>query len=111
MPARHPKELLDLLRRYDRGIQELVLSLREIVIDEMAPCCEGIYEVYIISLVYGSSPKMTDAICYIGALKDHVNLGFHQVTSLSDSYRLLEGDGKQMRHIKIRNPDELLNPA
>ena len=111
MTARHPKELLDLLRSYDRGIQELALALREIVIEEMAPCCEGIYEVYIVSLVYGSTHRMKDAICYIGVIKDHVNLGFHRGTSLSDPHGLLEGGGKQMRHIKIRNMDDLLNPA
>lgn len=77
----------------------------------MAPCSEGIYEVYIISLVYGSTQKMKDAICYIGVIKDHVNLGFHHGAALSDPHRLLEGDGKQMRHIKIRNMDDLLNPA
>ena len=111
MAARHPKELLDLLRTYDRGIQELALALREIVIEEMAPCCEGIYEVYIVSLVYGSTHRIKDAICYIGVIKDHVNLGFHRGTSLSDPNGLLEGDGKQMRHIKIRNMGDLLNPA
>ena len=111
MSARPPKELLELLRPYDRGVQELALALREIVIEEMAPCCEGIYEVYIISLVYGSTHKAKDAICYIGVIKDHVNLGFHHGAGLSDPHQLLEGEGKQMRHIKIRNTDDLLNPA
>src|SRR2546426_9958671 len=111
MAARPPKELFELLRTYNRGIQELALALREIVIEELAPCCEGIYEVYIVSLVYGATHRMKDAICYIGVIKDHVNMGFHRGTSLSDRHALLEGDGKQMRHIKIRNMDDLLNPA
>ena len=106
-----PKDLLDLLRTYDRGVQELALSLREIVIEEMAPCCEGIYEVYIVSLVYGVTHKMKDAVCYIGVIKDHVNLGFHHGAGLADPHRLLEGEGKQMRHIKIRNIEDLANPA
>jgi hypothetical protein len=53
-----PKELLELLKTYDRDIQELALALRQVVIEELAPCCEYILEVYIISLgfvyVFGS---------------------------------------------------------
>jgi hypothetical protein len=39
---------------------------------------------------------------YIGALRDHVNLGF-SINGLSqDQLKLFEGNGKTMRHIKIR---------
>jgi hypothetical protein len=107
-----PKELLDLLKRYNRGVQELTLALREVVIEELAPCFENIMEVYMISLVYASTERVIkDGICYIGVLKDHVNLGFHHGTDLRDSYRLLEGTGKEMRHIKIRNISDALSPA
>src|SRR5262245_58973487 len=110
--ARLPKDLLDLLKRYDRGIQELTLTLREIVLEELAPCHETIVEVYMISIVYSSTEKlMKTGICYIGVLKDHVNLGFHNGASLRDPYGLIEGTGKRMRHIKIRHMDDVLNPA
>jgi hypothetical protein len=106
-----PRDLLDLLKPYDRGIQELTLALRQLVLEELAPCFESIVEVYIIAIHYGSTPKMKDGICYIGVIKDHVNLGFLRGGELSDRLRLLEGTGKQMRHIKIRNMSDLLNPA
>ena len=110
--AKPPKDLLDLLRRYDRGVQELTLALREIVIEELAPCHEHIVEVYMISLMYSSSERiMKDGICYIGVLKDHVNLGFHHGASFRDPHGLLEGTGKQMRHIKIRNIEDLMHPG
>src|SRR5262249_3556144 len=48
--AKPPKELLDLLKPYDSGIQELTLALRQLVLEEMAPCCEYIVEVYIVSI-------------------------------------------------------------
>jgi Domain of unknown function (DU1801) len=109
--AKPPKDLLDLLKTYDRGIQELTLGLRELVLEEMAPCCEYIVEVYIVSILYGPTHRMKDAICYIGVIKDHVNLGFHRGSELSDPERILEGTGKQMRHIKIRNMSDLDRPA
>jgi hypothetical protein len=109
--AKPPKDLLDLLKPYDRGIQELTLGLRELVLEEMAPCCEYIVEVYIVSILYGPTHRMKDGICYIGVIKDHVNLGFHRGGELSDPERILEGTGKQMRHIKIRNMSDLDRPA
>jgi hypothetical protein len=109
--AKPPKELLDLLKPYDRGVQELAIALRQVVLEEMAPCCEYILEVYIVSIMYGPTHKMKEGICYIGVIKDHVNLGFLRGSELSDPHRILEGEGKQMRHIKIRNTSDLLRPA
>jgi len=60
MAASPPKELLDLLKDYEPGIQEITLQLRQLVIEELAPCSEYILEVYIISLVYGSTERMKD---------------------------------------------------
>src|SRR5438128_9286003 len=77
----------------------------------MAPCCEYILEVYIIALHYGPTHRMKDGICYIGVIKDHVNLGFIHGSQLADPQRILEGTGKQMRHIKIRNMSDLFHPA
>src|SRR5262245_5895861 len=111
MAAKPPKELLELLHTYDRGIQELALALRQVVLEEMAPCCEYILEVYVVALTYGSSQRMKDSICYIAVSETKVNLGFHRGTDLSDRHQLLEGTGKQMRHIKIWNMDDVFNPA
>ncbi len=44
---------------------------------------------------------------YIGALKDHVNLGF-SIKGLSDREKeLFEGGGKLMRHIKIYSLEDM----
>jgi hypothetical protein len=109
--AKPPKDLLDLLKSYDRGIQELTLGLRQLILEEMAPCCESIYEVYIIALHYGPTHRMKDGICYIGVMRSHINLGFLRGSELADPQRILEGTGKQMRHIKIRNLEDLFRPA
>jgi hypothetical protein len=109
--AAPPKDLLDLLKPYERGVQELAIALRRLVLDEMAPCCEYILEVYIVSLLYGPTPRPKDAICYIGVIRDHVNLGFPHGSELRDPQRILEGTGKQMRHIKIRKMPDLDQPA
>ncbi len=106
-----PKELLGFLESYDRGVQELTLALRQVVIEELAPCCEYILEVYCVSLLYGSTDSVKDGICYIGVSKNHVNLSFNRGTELSDPKNILEGTGKQIRRVKIVNMPELQNPA
>ena len=46
-------------------------------------------------------------ICYLQPSKNHVNLGFYFGASLLDKDNLLEGTGKQMRHIRIKKLDEI----
>lgn len=47
------------------------------------------------------------SVCYIAAEKDHVKLGFFRGASLPDPQGLLEGTGKEMRHIKVRRREGL----
>ena len=106
-----PKELLEFLEPYDRGVQELTLALRQVVIEELAPCCEYILEVYAVVLLYGPTHGVKDGICYIGVAKNHVNLSFNRGTELADPKKILEGSGKQTRHVKIRSMSDLQRPA
>ncbi len=47
--------------------------------------------------------KMSESYCYIAPKKAHVNLGFWWGTSLEDHDKLLEGTGKKLRHVKVRD--------
>ncbi len=61
---------------------------------------------------YGVGPKkMSEHFCYIGAHSDHVNLGFYYGAQLPDPEGLLEGTGKKLRHIKLREVEEVDSPA
>lgn len=53
---------------------------------------------------FGVGPKkMTEHYAYIAVHGSHVNLGFYHGTSLADPKRLLEGTGKELRHVKFRD--------
>ncbi|HYF14576.1 MAG TPA: DUF1801 domain-containing protein [Phycisphaerales bacterium] len=41
--------------------------------------------------------------CYLHSTRNHGTLGFHKGASLKDPKALLEGAGKEMRHIKIKS--------
>ena len=61
---------------------------------------------------YGVGPrKMSEHFCYIGAYSAHVNLGFYYGADLPDPQGLLEGTGKNLRHIKVMNSEEVDQPA
>ncbi len=45
--------------------------------------------------------------CYLAVASRHVSLGFLKGTSLSDPAKLLEGTGKNLRHVKFRHIEDL----
>jgi hypothetical protein len=50
---------------------------------------------------------MNGMVCAIDSYKNHINLGFAKGTSLSDSGNLLEGTGKNIRHIRISSIEDI----
>jgi len=107
MKRKPPKELIAFLRPYAPTIRELALSLRELVIGEMAPCYENIYDAYnAVALGYGPTNRLKDGICHIAVYGHHVNLGFNQGATLPDPSDLLRGTGKRIRHITIKHSSD-----
>ncbi|HJS29619.1 MAG TPA: DUF1801 domain-containing protein [Anaerolineales bacterium] len=61
---------------------------------------------------YGVGPKkMTEHYCYIAPQKEYANLGFYYGAVLPDPEGLLEGTGKVLRHVKVRESVEVSGPA
>jgi hypothetical protein len=57
---------------------------------------------------YGIGPKkMSEHYAYIAPQANHVNLGFYQGAALKDPTGLLEGAGKNLRHVKVRSFSEV----
>jgi hypothetical protein len=103
-------QLLGLLEAYDRPVADLALALREIILEEAPDASESVYQVYTVAIWFGFSGKMKDMFCYIATNAKHVNLGFPRGATLPDPNRVLEGDGKVMRHIKIASERDLERP-
>jgi hypothetical protein len=100
-------QLLGFLEAYDRPIADLALGLREIILEEVPDVSESIYQVYTVAIWFGFSGKMKDMFCYIATNARHINLGFPRGSTLPDPNRVLEGDGKAMRHIKFASQRDL----
>ena len=106
-----PADLIKFLRPYDRHVQELALKLRALVLEEMAPCYENIYDAYsAVAIGYGTSDKLRDGIFHIAVYSKHVNLGFNEGATLADPKGILQGNGKQIRHITIKSVEDIKRP-
>ena len=105
----HP-QLLGFLTAYDRTIADLALALREIIFEEQPDASESVYQVYTVAIWFGFSGKMKDMFCYITAHAGHINLGFPRGADLPDPNRVLEGEGKAMRHIKFKSMRDVERP-
>jgi hypothetical protein len=103
-------QLIGFLEAYDRNISDLALALREIILEEAPDASESIYQVYTVAIWFGFSGKMKDMFCYIATNAGHVNLGFPRGATLADPNRVLEGEGKTMRHIKLASLRDLERP-
>jgi hypothetical protein len=92
-------------------VKEIAKRLRKLIIDVYPDVVEVPWPKQRI-VGYGVGPKkMSEHFCYIGAHRDHVNLGFYYGAELSDPEELLEGTGKKLRHIKVREIEEVDRPA
>src|SRR5438128_9092666 len=106
-----PADLIKFLRPYDPQVQELALKLRALVLEEMAPCYENIYDAYsAVAIGYGTSDRLRDGIFHIAVYSKHVNLGFNDGATLDDPKGILQGAGNRIRHITIKALDDLKPP-
>ncbi|MGK7397356.1 MAG: DUF5655 domain-containing protein [Candidatus Cyclobacteriaceae bacterium M3_2C_046] len=105
----HP-DFLSLMGYKDQELVELFLDLRAYVLHLFPASNELLYHTRILSAAYSVSEKLTDAFCHIPVYNQHLNLGFNLGAKLPDPEHLLQGTGKLIRHIKIKQPGDYNNP-
>jgi len=106
-----PRALLKFLKPYDKATRDLALQLRALLLEEIAPCYENIYDAYsAVAIGYGTSERLGDGIFHIAVYAKGANLGFNDGATLADPKGILEGSGNRIRHIKIRRPEDLERP-
>jgi hypothetical protein len=111
MTHRPPAALVKFLKPYDREIRDLALQLRALVLEEMAPCYENIYDAYsAVAIGYGPSDRLRDGIFHIAVYTKHVNLGFNDGATLDDPKGILLGTGNQIRHLTMKTPEDITRP-
>ena len=99
MSADRISKLLEDIRLLDQARFELVQSLREIILGLTPSISE---EVKYGGIMFSDEKPF----CGIFSYAKHVSLEFSEGASLPDKFKVLEGEGKLRRHIKLTSvPD------
>jgi len=104
------EELIRHLAEFDLHVGELALGLREMLLEELPAASERIFRAYALVFWYSLTGKMADAFCTIVVNRAHVNLMFNRGAELEDPGALLVGEGKIIRHLKVKRPEDLKQP-
>jgi hypothetical protein len=106
-----PRALVGFLKPYDPAIRTLALGLRVLVLEELTPCHENIYDAYsAVAIGYGPTDRLSDGICHIAVYSKHVNLGLNRGTLLPDPQGVLKGTGTWTRHVTLTSTADLDRP-
>lgn len=101
----------DLLQLTEGSLRPVVEAVRTLVVEVDPDACE-VVRLGERAATYGVGPrKMIDGYAYILPYARWVNLGFYQGADLPDPQALLEGTGASMRHVKLRAPEDVNDPA
>jgi hypothetical protein len=96
--------------RYTPDIQATSRILREMVRGAIPEAIERLFASQN-HVSYLFTPSARDELVYICPMKDYARLGFYNGGSLPDPGGLLVGEGKRLRHVKVRGPQEASNQA
>lgn len=97
-------QLKKFIEPYDGGIQKLALELRSFIIELVPQANELIWDNYnAVAIAYSRSEKLKDAFCHIAIYSKHVNFGFNRGAELTKTNIELNGKGKLIRHISVKD--------
>ncbi len=88
--ADHANELGNIARHWFNVLRGCGDDIRELIHDGAPTACAS-----------------DAAFAYVNAYKAHVNVGFFRGAELPDPDALLQGSGKNMRHVKIKPGEDL----
>ena len=87
-----------------RAARELVISIRPDATEKLELSWGGY-------LLFQQPMENGNTVCWVSAHKKHVSVGFAQGAELDDPSGLLQGKGKLQRHVKLKKPEDIDNPA
>lgn len=100
-----PQSIDECLKDYPAKLQALAQDLRELVKTQVPDAKESVNSWGIPTF------SLIGSFAFFLIAKSHLSLGFALGTSLKDPHNLLEGTGKNLRHVKIRTPEDLSQPG
>lgn len=106
----HP-DFFYFLKDKEQPLIDLFMGLRDSVWQQYPEANEILYHTHALTTVFSISEKLSDAFCHIPIYTAHLNLGFNKGTLLPDPQQVLQGTGKLIRHIPIKEVSDFQNGA
>lgn len=94
----------ELIARHTPPVQATALRLREIVFAALPKATEKVYAGGWHVAIYSDGGS---GLCGIGPAKEYCNLYLMNGAHLDDPEGLLEGTGRNMRHVKVRSAGDI----
>jgi hypothetical protein len=99
------------ISRTDPRVQALARQLRDLIVEVYPDVVEVPWPKQQI-IGYGIGPKkMTEHFCYIAVQSSYANLGLNYGAHLPDPEHLMEGAGKEFRHVKVFKEADVEQPG
>jgi len=93
-------EVTEYIKKTKSQHQEVLLELRKLI-----HSLGGVSEA--IKWKFPVFAKDGNDFAYIRTTKDHITLGFYNINKIKDPDSLLEGEGNTLKHIKIKNLEDI----
>lgn len=100
-----PQSIDECLKDYPARLQTLAQELRRFIKKHVPEAKESVNSWGIPTF------SLAGSFAFFLIAKAHLSLGFALGTSLKDPHHLLEGTGKNLRHVKIRTSEDLSRPG
>lgn len=89
---------------YNSKIQGLAMELRDFITGLVPEANELIWDNYnAVALAYSKSEQLKDAFCHMALYTHHINFGFNRGAELTYTPIKLNGKGKLIRHISVKD--------
>jgi hypothetical protein len=108
-----PKEQLDgFLGAFEPGVERAARSALATV-RRLVPCAvEMVYDnAYALVIGFGPTERPSEAVLSVAVFPDHVTLCFLWGAELEDPGKRLQGDGRQVRNVRLETPAVIDEPA
>jgi len=107
-PTTADKQLDGFIDKFDPAIAALVRACRVELRKQLPTAIELVYDNYqALAIGFASTEKQSDCIVSLAVFPTKVSLSFYYGTDVPDPDKILQGDGKQNRHIRLESAGTL----
>jgi hypothetical protein len=112
MPTSPARQLASFIARFDPATARLIRSARAALRKRLPTAVEQIYDNYnFLAIGFCTTERTSDCLVSLACSSKGVALSFYHGASLPDPERILLGQGRQNRFLRLENAKSIAQPA